>query len=184
MNFGRYGIINASKYPHKEFLVELKPSEKRRRALTWKEFNEETNKVANYLRDTLGVQKGDFILHLQMNSLEWVITFHAILRVGAVAVPLNYRFAVNDIKHAAEACNPRAFIFGEGFYPRWSPLKELESIASYIYIGSNVPEGMVSYDDIIKDGNPGISSSMYKDDPAELMFTSGTTGPEAGLPFT
>jgi acyl-CoA synthetase (AMP-forming)/AMP-acid ligase II len=179
VNFGRYGIINASKYPHKEFLVELKPSEKRRRALTWKEFNEETNKVANYLRDTLGVQKGDFILHLQMNSLEWVITFHAILRVGAVAVPLNYRFAVNDIKHAAEACNPRAFIFGEGFLPKVEPIKkELESIASYIYIGSNVPEGMVSYDDIIKDGNPGnILVDVQKDDPAELMFTSGTTGP-------
>ena len=57
MNFGRYGIINARKYPQKEFLVELKPSEKIRRALTWKEFNEETNKVANYLRDTLGCKR-------------------------------------------------------------------------------------------------------------------------------
>ncbi|MGI6318784.1 MAG: acyl--CoA ligase [Firmicutes bacterium] len=179
MNFGRYGIINARKYPQKEFLVELKPSEKIRRALTWKEFNEETNKVANYLRDTLGVQKGDFILHLQMNSLEWVITFHAILRVGAVAVPLNFRFAVNDIKHAAEACNPKAFIFGEGFLPKVEPImKELESIGSYICIGRNVPEGMVSYADIIKDGNPGdVLVDVQKDDPAELMFTSGTTGP-------
>jgi acyl-CoA synthetase (AMP-forming)/AMP-acid ligase II len=178
MNFGRYGIINAGKYPHKEFLVELKPSAKIRRALTWKEFNEETNKVANYLRGTLGIQKGDFVLHLQMNSLEWVITFHAILRVGAVAVPLNFRFATGDIRHAAQACHPRAFIFGEGFLPKVEPIrKEMEDIV-YICIGDKAPEGVVSYSDIIKGDDPGdILIDVQKDDPAELMFTSGTTGP-------
>ena len=114
MNFSYYGIINAKKYPQQEFLIELTPSKKMRRSLTWKEFNEQTNKVANYLKNKLGVQKGDYVLHLQMNSMEWIVTFHAILRVGAVAVPLNFRFAPNDIKYAADACNPKVFIFGEG----------------------------------------------------------------------
>lgn len=179
MNFGRYGILNAKRYPHKEFLVEQKPSERERRSLTWKEFNTATNKVANYLRDHLGVQKGDFVLHLQMNSLEWVITFHAILRIGAVAVPLNFRFAAKDIQHAAAACNPKAFILGAGFLPKVEPIKKtLESISAYICIGDYVPAGMVSYHDIIKTGNPkNVLVNVQKDDPAELMFTSGTTGP-------
>ena len=96
-----------------------------------------------------------------------------------MAVPLNFRFASNDIKHAAEACNPRAFIFSEGFLPKIEPIKEeMESISSYICIGNNVPEGMVSYDDIVKYGNPNdILVDVQKDEPAELMFTSGTTGP-------
>jgi len=179
VNFARFGIINAKKYPDKEFLVELKPSEKIRRALTWKEFNEETNKVANYLQDKMGVKKDDFVLHLQMNSLEWVITFHAILRIGAVAVPLNFRFAAADIKYAADACHPKVFIFSEGFLPKVEPIKkEMESICSYICLGDNVPEGMISYDHIIKTGNPAdILIDVEKDAPAELMFTSGTTGP-------
>ena len=179
MNFGKHGITNAERYPYNEFLVELSPSKKRRRSLTWKKFNEETNKVANYLQYNLGVQKGDFVLHLQMNSLEWVITFHAILRAGAVAVPLNYRFAANDILHAAEACKPKAFILDEGFLPKVEPIKRmLGSISSYICIGEHVPAGMVSYHDIIKDGNrKDILVDVQKDDPAELMFTSGTTGP-------
>ncbi|NMB40513.1 MAG: acyl--CoA ligase [Firmicutes bacterium] len=178
MNFGRYGIMNAKKYPQKEFLVELKPSEKLRRALTWEKFNEETNKVAAYLYNIAGVRKGDFVLHLQMNSLEWVITFHAILRAGAVAVPLNYRFATIDIKHAAKACHPKAFILGDGFLPKVGPIqKEMDSV-TYICIGDNVPEGMVSYSDIVKGENPGdILVDVQEDDPAELMFTSGTTGP-------
>lgn len=179
MNFAQFGIINARKYPHKEFLVELKPSEGIRRVLTWKEFNEKTNKVANYLRDNLGLKKGDFILHMQMNSLEWVITFHAILRIGATAVPLNFRFASADIKHAAAACDPRAFILGEGFLPKVEPIqKEMKSISSYICLGNTVPEGMISYHDIIKTGNPAdILIDVENDAPAELMFTSGTTGP-------
>lgn len=178
MNFAQFGIINARKYPQKEFLVELKPSENLRRVLTWKEFNEKTNKVASYLQGAVGVQKGDFVLHWQMNSLEWVITFHAILRVGAVAVPLNFRFAPGDIMHAAAACNPRAFIFGEGFLPKVEAIKKEMGGVTYICIGDNVPEGMASYNDILSTGDPrDILVDMQNDDPAELMFTSGTTGP-------
>ncbi|NMB35807.1 MAG: acyl--CoA ligase, partial [Firmicutes bacterium] len=179
MNFARYGAINAGKYPHKEFLVELRPSRGIRRSLTWQEFNERTNKIANYLQDDLGVQKGDYVLHLQMNSLEWVITFHAILKAGAVAVPLNFRFAANDILHAAGACNPKAFIFGAGFLNKVEPIiKEMKSIDTYICIGEQAPAGMVSYAQIMESGNPGdILVAVEKDDPAELMFTSGTTGP-------
>ncbi|MGB9903828.1 MAG: AMP-binding protein, partial [Desulfotomaculales bacterium] len=143
MNFARFGIINGKKFPQKEFLIERTPSKNLRRVLTWKEFNEETNKVANYLKNQ-GIKKGDFVLHLQMNSLEWVVTFHAILRVGAVAVPLNFRFASADIKFAADACQPVAFILEEGFLPKVQPIQaEMRSIRQYICIGENVPGNMV-----------------------------------------
>ncbi len=179
MNFASHGIVNAQKYPDKEFLAELTPSKSLRRSLTWKEFNAETNKVAHYLKDQLGVQKGEFVLHLQMNSLEWMITFYAILRVGAVAVPLNFRFAAADIKYSADACNPKAMIVGEGFLPKVQPVQqEMSSIKSYICIGENVPADMVSYQDVINNSpDADILIEMDGDDPAELMFTSGTTGP-------
>jgi acyl-coenzyme A synthetase/AMP-(fatty) acid ligase len=178
MNFARYGIINGKNFPNKEYLVEVRPP-KKRRTLTWKKFNEETNKVANYLQKEIGIKKGDFVLHLQMNSLEWVVTFHAILRLGAAAVPLSFRFAGTDIQYAARACNPKAFIFDESFLPRIEPIKEeMGSIDSFICIGGNVPEGITPYAEIIKDGDPtDILVDVQKDDPAELMFTSGTTGP-------
>lgn len=179
MNFASYCIINAQKYPDKEFLVEWTPSKDKRRALTWKEFNEQTNRVANYLKDELDVGKGDFVMHLQMNSLEWVITFHAILKLGAVAVPLNFRFAGTDIKYAADASNPKAFILGEGFLEKVEPVrKDMPTIASYICIGDNVPGDMIDYREVIEKGNPeNMLVEVEGDDPAELMFTSGTTGP-------
>ncbi len=178
MNFASYGIINAKKYPEKEFLIELRPSKGMRRALTWREFNEQTNLVANYLQTKLGVQKGDFVLHLQMNSLEWVVTFHAILRVGAVAVPLSFRFASADIKHAYDACHPKVFIMGDGFVPKVAPIQqEMKSVKSYICIGENVPAGMIPYTEVLaKSSAQDIVVEVDDDDPAELMFTSGTTG--------
>ncbi len=179
MNFASYGIINAKKYPEKEFLIECCPSRNERRALSWKEFNEQTNRVANYLQKQLGVKKDDFVLHLQMNSLEWMVTYHAILRVGAVAVPLNFRFASSDIKYAAEASNPKVFILSEGFLEKVEPIREeMKTISTYICIGDNVPADMIPYADVLSDSSPeDVLVEVDASDPAELMFTSGTTGP-------
>ena len=181
MNFAYFTIINGKKYPTQEFLIERNPGQEhnQRRSLTWQEFNEQTNKVANYLRDELGVKTGDSVLHLQMNSLEWFVTFFAILKAGATAVPLNFRFAGQDINHAAEACDPAVFIFGDSFIPKIQPIMaSMPSIGHYICIGDDCPDGMIPYDNILLKGNP--ADILMKTDgkaPAELMFTSGTTGP-------
>ncbi len=178
INFSYYGLTNAKKYPNQDFLIERNPEQGNRRSLTWKEFNLEVNRVANYLKDDLEVKKGDFILHLQMNSLEWYITFHAILRVGATAVPLNFRFAGQDILHTALACKPVAFIFDESFLSKIQPIQnDMPTIKNYICIGSNVPKDMLSYEDIINTSSAAdVLVDTDDDDPAELMFTSGTTG--------
>ena len=60
-------------------------------------------------------------MHLQNNSLEWVITYYAIIKIGAVVVPLNFRFVGQDILYAAKICNPKAFILGSEFLPVVQP---------------------------------------------------------------
>ena len=179
MNFASYGIINAHKYPDKNFLIECSPSQNQRRVLSWKEFNDQANLVANYLKDKLEIKKGDFVLHLQMNSLEWMITYHAILRTGAVAVPLNFRFASSDINYAAEASKPKAFILSDGFLEKVEPIKgKMETVESYICIGNNAPDDMVPYTSVLENSKKeDLLVEVEAEDPAELMFTSGTTGP-------
>jgi acyl-CoA synthetase (AMP-forming)/AMP-acid ligase II len=78
--------------PEKICLVERTPSTHDRRTLTWRQFNEAINKVADYLSTELGIRYGDYVMHLQHNSLEWLITYYGIIKLGAVVVPLNFRF--------------------------------------------------------------------------------------------
>ena len=117
MNFSSFCRLNASKFPDREFLIESYPSTKTRRALTWKKLEEDTNKVANYLIDECGIKKGDVVQHLMLNSIEWYITYMAVLKAGAVISPLNFRFASGDIKYACDVTKSKVFILGDGVRP-------------------------------------------------------------------
>ena len=117
MNYANYAVIHSRHLSDKVCLIERTPSKNERRTLTWRQFNDEINKVANYLSKELGIKDGDFVMHLQNNSLEWIITYYAIIKIGAVIVPLNFRFVGQDILYAAQISNPKAFLLGSEFLP-------------------------------------------------------------------
>ncbi|MBN1276097.1 MAG: acyl--CoA ligase [Deltaproteobacteria bacterium] len=178
MNYANYAKINARHLPDKTCLIERNPAQNERRTLTWKQFNDEINKVANYLSKDLGIKDGDYVMHLQNNSLEWLITYYAIIKLGAIIVPLNFRFVGPDILYAAEVCNPKAFIIGPEFIPVVQPVqKDLKTVKKYICIGGNVPADMVDYQTIVASGDTS-EAIVDVDDMHDLamMFTSGTTG--------
>ena len=88
-------INNAKNYPDKIALVELAPSKGFRREITWKEFERNSAKVASALIQA-GIKKDDKVLHFMTNSITWLETYFGIIRTGAWAVPLNYRFNSKD----------------------------------------------------------------------------------------
>ena len=178
MNYSSYASKHARHNPDKISLIERTPDTGGRRSLTWKEFNDEINRTANYLSEKLGVKHGDFVMHLQNNSLEWMITYYAIIRLGAVVVPLNFRFESSDILYAAEVCNPDVFIFGSEFLRVVQPIqKELSTVKNYICIGDDVPEGMTDFKTIQNYQDTGDALvEVDRDHSLAMMFTSGTTG--------
>ena len=72
-------------------LVETNPTMKYRREMTWREFDDKANRFANFLLDR-GLQKGHKVGILLMNCLEWLPIYFGVLKTGAIAVPLNYRY--------------------------------------------------------------------------------------------
>lgn len=78
-------------------LIEASESEKYRREMTWREFDVKANRFANFLF-TRGIKKGDKVAILLMNCLEWLPIYFGILKTGALAVPMNYRYAADEIK--------------------------------------------------------------------------------------
>jgi len=178
MNYANYAVVHARHLPDKICLIERTPSINRRRTLTWRQFNDEINKVANYLSKELGIKDGDFVMHLQNNSLEWLITYYGIIKIGAVVVPLNFRFVGPDILYAANISNPKAFILGSEFLSVVQPVqKNLKTVDKYICVGESVPDDMIDYQTLAAGSD--ISEAIVDvDDHHDLamMFTSGTTG--------
>ena len=178
MNYSGYASIHARHIPDKVCLIERTPAEGGRRTFTWKEFNDEINRTANYLTKELKVSQGDFVMHLQKDSLEWLVTYFAIIRIGAVVVPLNFRFESADVLYAAEVCNPDVFILGSEFLSVVQPAqKDLSTIKKYICIGKDVPDDMIDFKTIQEyEDTSDALVEVDRDHSLAMMFTSGTTG--------
>jgi len=178
LNYSGYASIHARHIPDKVCLIERIPATGARRSFTWQEFNDEINRTANYLAKELKVKHGDFVMHLQNNSLEWMITYYAIIRLGAVVVPLNFRFESTDILYAADVCNPDVFIFGSEFLGVVQPVQDqLSTIKHYICVGENVPDEYIDFRTICDYADTSDSLvEVDRDHSLAMMFTSGTTG--------
>ncbi|HOP48435.1 MAG TPA: class I adenylate-forming enzyme family protein [Desulfobacteraceae bacterium] len=171
---------NARMYGDEIALIEREPAKNKRVVITWKEFDDLANRIANALIKK-GVKKGDKVIHLMMNCIEWLPAYFGILRTGAWAVPLNFRFTAEDIQKCAKIAEGKVMIFGEEFIDRINSIKSSldETITDYVFLGpANLkPDYAEPYEDFVMTGStedPNIPVSIT--DEAGLYFTSGTTG--------
>jgi acyl-CoA synthetase (AMP-forming)/AMP-acid ligase II len=168
---------NAQLYPHDIALVELSPSKEVRNELTWKELDDRANRVANALR-TRGIVKGDKVIHWMMNCLSWLEIYFGIIRIGAWAVPLNFRFTSKDLKYCAGIAEAKAMFLCPEFIERVEAIRsQLTTIQHYVLVGDGVSQNMDKYDDVRDAASPKpINIKLSGEDACGLYFTSGTTG--------
>ena len=177
---------NARMYGDEVALVERNPAKNSRKEITWKQFDAEANRVANALL-AKGIQKGDKVVHLMMNSIEWLPAYFGVLRTGAWVVPLNFRFSADDIQYCSEIAEAKAFIFGEEFIDRVNPIKKTldKTVADYIFVGpeGSKPAYAQPYTELLAAASDEpLQEASDLNDSAALYFTSGTTGqPKAVL---
>ena len=174
---------NARLYPDATALVELQPSQNYRQEITWREFEERSNQLANALV-ARGVKKGDKVIHLMMNSINWLEAYFGILKTGALAVPLNFRFISRQIKYCVDVAEPKVMILDAAFTERVEEIRaELPTIKQYIFVGQDVPENMEAFEEVLEKSSPKPPETVISgEDDCALYFTSGTTGvPKATL---
>lgn len=148
-----------------------------RKQLTWGEFNIRANRFANLLL-TRGIKKGDKVAILLMNCLEWLPIYFGILKAGAVAVPLNFRYTADEIKYCLEKSDSDVLVFGPEFIGRVEQIiGSVAKVKNTFYVGDDCPSFADSYEKMINHCSS-IAPSIYitDDDDGAIYFSSGTTG--------
>ncbi|MGI6172355.1 MAG: class I adenylate-forming enzyme family protein [Christensenellales bacterium] len=165
------------KNPREYALVEANPLAQYRKEMTWLEFDQKANRFANLLISK-GVKKGDKVAILLMNCLEWLPIYFGVLKTGALAVPLNYRYMADEIQYCVELAEATTLVFGPEFTTRVQAVKDgMKNVSRMIYVGEKCPEFAQRYEDLVRD-MPDTKPDMPLtiEDDAAIYFSSGTTG--------
>lgn len=162
----------------KEFdLIEPSHAAYYRREITWNVFNEKANRFANLLIER-GIKKGEKVGILLMNCLEWLPIYFGILKTGALAVPLNFRYSADEIKYCVELAEIDILVFGPEFIGRVEEIADEISKGRLLYF---VGDGCPGFAEDYNAHTANCSSQSPKidvndDDEAAIYFSSGTTG--------
>ena len=171
-------MMEKCKVTWKEYaLIQPNPEESGRRELTWSEFNKKANRFANLLLSR-GVKKGDKVAILLMNCLEWLPIYFGALKMGALAVPLNYRYAADEISYCVKLAEADVLVFGPEFIGRVEEAYDnMARLQQVFYVGKNCPSFAESYDNLVNyctSRTPNVQ--LTEQDNAAIYFSSGTTG--------
>ena len=162
----------------KEFdLIEPSRAAYYRREITWNVFNEKANRFANLLIER-GIKKGEKVGILLMNCLEWLPIYFGILKTGALAVPLNFRYSADEIKYCVELAEIDILVFGPEFIGRVEEIADEISKGRLLYF---VGDGCPGFAEDYNAHTANCSSQSPKidvndDDESAIYFSSGTTG--------
>lgn len=158
-------------------LIESNPHDVGRKEMTWSEFDRKANRFANLLL-TRGVGKGDKIAILMMNCIDWLPVYFGILKTGALAVPLNFRYTAEEIKYCLKKADCSGLVFGSEFVGRMESICDaIPNVRVLLYVGEDCPTFADSYDQYINycsDKKPEIV--ITDNDYGAIYFSSGTTG--------
>jgi acyl-CoA synthetase (AMP-forming)/AMP-acid ligase II len=177
MNLSEMLARNARMYPGEIALIERVPSRNLRMQVTWKQFDERVTRLSNAL-SARGVNKGDFVLHWMMNSINWLVAYFGVIRAGAIVAPLSFRFTEKDFKYCADVAEPKAVIFDEQFADKVLAISHpLLPAHKCIVNGKNPPPAMESLDTLLAASHTTpVTVNIGDEEPCGLYFTSGTTG--------
>jgi acyl-CoA synthetase (AMP-forming)/AMP-acid ligase II len=148
---------------------------------TYGQIGERSNRLANALM-RLGIKKGDRIGILQVNCNQYIESYFAAAKLGAIFVPLNFRAKADELAYMIGNAEIKVLFVGSRYLDMIKGmLPQLPSVKVCTTID---PETGPSYEDLIRSSSPDeVVCEIGDEDITILMYTSGTTGRPKGVPL-
>lgn len=152
------------------------------RRMTYGELNDEANRVAHALL-SLGVRQGEKVALLAVNCPEYLPVYFGVVKVGAVFVSLNFRYAPEEFVYVLGDSEAVVLLHGQEFRPAVQAIRSrLPGLRSVVEIGADpAPSEELSYAALLS-RQPASEPSVpvEEDDECGIFYTSGTTGRPKG----
>jgi fatty-acyl-CoA synthase/long-chain acyl-CoA synthetase len=169
--------VYAASQPGKPGVIDDRPDET---VVSWTyaELEAQANRIANLLL-SLGARPRDKVLWCGPNSPEVVAVMNATRKIGAIAVPLNYRLAPEEAVYVINHSDAQIAYVDSEYAPMFAAVAgRLDKVRHVIAVGGPAPDGMLTDADI-------AAASAAAPPPAAegggtMIYTSGTTGKPKG----
>lgn len=154
---------------------------------SYRELNSEVNRLACALQDK-GVRKGDVVMYMLHNSVQFVLCYIAPQKLGAVNCPVNYYLSAGELALNIEDSRPKVFVYESNFADTVEAALRLSAFRPEVILatGGATPEGHTDFNDFLSRGSdrepvPDEPLNIY--DECTRLYTSGTTSRPKGVPL-
>ncbi|MFF2178623.1 class I adenylate-forming enzyme family protein [Lysinibacillus sp. NPDC058147] len=174
MNSSNLLARNARKYPMSEAVV----CEDRR--VTYRDLDEQVTRLSHALVEQ-GVRLGDKVIIFMPNVVEFVVSYFAIQRIGAIVVPVNVKFTLQEVEYVAQHADAKAILVHEAIF---EAVENITVVPLKIKTGQE-KVGWLNYETLIQHASiQTIDCQLNEDDVSTILYTSGTTGKPKGVLFS
>ena len=153
--------------------------------VSWRELDDRASRLAHGLAG-LGVGPGDRVILMFHNCPAFFETNYAVQKLGAIPVPMNYRFTAREIAYQANHCAAKAFVFERLWQEGVAEARDqMPTVRDYV--GLDTPEfaGAHAYETLISRSSPDFPvGPTTLEDTCVLCYTGGTTGMPKGVMLT
>ncbi len=162
---------NLPRFPHKTAVIDGDV------ALSFAQAEEHIERLRTAFVTRLGIQQHDRVPVLLPNSVEYFLVYWALVKIGAIVVPVNTRLGVDETRHIVASSGGETLIVHKSFWKTArAALEDCPSVKHVVSVGFT-DEGAIAYDELAATEAQALEPpDIQPDDLAIIMHTSGTTG--------
>ena len=129
-----------------------------------------------------GLVRGEKVALLFFNGGPFVETYFAAIRVGLVAVPVNFRLVGAEMAYILQDSGAAALFHGPEFLPVIAEIRDQCPALRFVVCPGGERPRAIDYEEFLSQGTPcGVDATVTESDQCQLMYTSGTTGRSKGV---